>query len=221
MSNDTPRGGVGRDDVFQAADQLDADGRKPTLEAVRAVIGRGSYATITQYLREWKKLKEHQQEPEAVHEEAVPERIERLMQGVARQIWAEARNTAELRLSTEREEMEKVNAQLGQQHQEALDLADTLEMQKDKLADQVAHLLPHIETLESKVQTAEAKATQVQAVLEEARTHHKEQQARTEAEIRELRDDLAAAIKREAETHGRLQAIQEKDDDEKTASDKG
>ena len=43
-----------KDQILQAADQLAAAGTAPTLAAVRAAVGGGSYTTINKTLKEWK-----------------------------------------------------------------------------------------------------------------------------------------------------------------------
>jgi hypothetical protein len=41
------------DEIFQAADQIKAGGQSVTANAIRDVLGRGSYSTIVKALREW------------------------------------------------------------------------------------------------------------------------------------------------------------------------
>jgi hypothetical protein len=43
-----------KDDIFKAADTLDAAGQSPTLAAVRKALGGGSFTTISEPLNEWK-----------------------------------------------------------------------------------------------------------------------------------------------------------------------
>ncbi|HEV7326656.1 MAG TPA: DNA-binding protein [Bosea sp. (in: a-proteobacteria)] len=39
--------------VHAACDALDAQGKKPTFDAIRELLGKGSFSTISQYLRTW------------------------------------------------------------------------------------------------------------------------------------------------------------------------
>ncbi|MGC8733093.1 MAG: DNA-binding protein [Halothiobacillaceae bacterium] len=42
-----------RGDIWAAADRLDAEGKVPTLAAVRKALGSGSFTTISKAMREW------------------------------------------------------------------------------------------------------------------------------------------------------------------------
>ena len=72
--------GISKDDVFAAAQQIwNDEAKKPTQEAVRAVLGRGSFATINKYLKEWREeYREDLAAPEV--EEAPPEEFAPLWQ---------------------------------------------------------------------------------------------------------------------------------------------
>ena len=67
--------GINQDDVFRAAQAIwDNQGKRPTQEAVRAVLGRGSFATISKHLREWREeYKDSLTAPEV--EETIPEKF--------------------------------------------------------------------------------------------------------------------------------------------------
>lgn len=47
---------VTREEIFQVADELFAQGINPTQVKIRERLGKGSYATINKYLREWRNL---------------------------------------------------------------------------------------------------------------------------------------------------------------------
>jgi hypothetical protein len=47
-----------RELVFQAAEELNACGQRPTIRAIREQLGHGSNTTIHKYLTQWKKLQE-------------------------------------------------------------------------------------------------------------------------------------------------------------------
>ena len=65
--------GINQDDVFRAAQAIwDNQGKRPTQEAVRALLGRGSFATISKHLKEWREeYKDSLTAPEA--EQTIPE----------------------------------------------------------------------------------------------------------------------------------------------------
>ena len=45
---------ITREQVFEACDQIFSQGKTPRIEAIRTLLGSGSYSTIGKYLREWK-----------------------------------------------------------------------------------------------------------------------------------------------------------------------
>src|SRR5437016_4369987 len=51
------RVGITYQDVINAAQELDAQGKNPTIEMIRILIGSGSNSTISQHLRTWKSKK--------------------------------------------------------------------------------------------------------------------------------------------------------------------
>ncbi len=46
--------GITRDDVYSAASNIFSQGKNPTQAAVRSALGKGSFATISKYLQEWR-----------------------------------------------------------------------------------------------------------------------------------------------------------------------
>ena len=65
--------GITKEDVFRTAQNIwDNQGKRPTQEAVRALLGRGSFATISKHLKEWREeYKDSLTAPEA--EETIPD----------------------------------------------------------------------------------------------------------------------------------------------------
>jgi chromosome segregation ATPase len=45
---------ITREEIFSACDQIFEQGKTPRIEAIRSILGSGSYSTIAKYLREWK-----------------------------------------------------------------------------------------------------------------------------------------------------------------------
>lgn len=52
------RPGITYSEVVEAANQVKASGRNPTIEQIRAVLGTGSSTTIANHLREWKQTQD-------------------------------------------------------------------------------------------------------------------------------------------------------------------
>lgn len=46
--------GINREQVFEACEEIFSQGKTPRIEAIRTLLGSGSYSTIGKHLREWK-----------------------------------------------------------------------------------------------------------------------------------------------------------------------
>lgn len=118
--------------IFTAAEQLNAQGQKPTLDKVRTAIGGGSFTTISSILKEWK-LQSSTQVIAA--REPTPEVITNKINEIASDIWVAAIEIANDRLLAERNSMEQLRAGLESERTEALRLADDLstDLENEKL----------------------------------------------------------------------------------------
>ena len=67
---------ISKDQIFAAADELDAAGQSPTLAAVRKALGGGSFTTISEGMTDWKARKAAKETP--LREPAPPAVAERL-----------------------------------------------------------------------------------------------------------------------------------------------
>ena len=119
-----------KDQILKAADQLAAAGTTPTLAAVRAAVGGGSYTTINESLKEWKAK---QQAAVMPLREPAPEGISKRLNEIGAEVWAIALDLANARLSSEREVLEATRQQLETAQQEATELADQLSTELEAL----------------------------------------------------------------------------------------
>ncbi len=113
------RGGIGERDVWEAADALLLAGARPTVERVRAQIGRGSPNTVTPLLDGWfKALGGRIQNPAGFRVESRVSAMPRPVDDAATQFWeaalAAARTEIEAGLRTEREALAREHDELEQ-----------------------------------------------------------------------------------------------------------
>lgn len=105
------RPGVTKEAIFQAAQELDDEGRSVTVTTVREKLGKGSYTTITDALKEWHIKQEQQQ---AVDVPETPEVLLRLTD----RMWGEAWKVAHKAIEGEREALAKARIQLDEERKE-------------------------------------------------------------------------------------------------------
>lgn len=180
-------------DIHAAADRIAEAGQQPTLAAVRAALGGGSFTTISEAMKSWKA-----QQAAAPIREAAPAAVTERMSVLAAEVWGVAIGLAGERLASEREDLEATRQEMEQAQQEAAGMADQLATELDAARAQ-------IEQQAGALKQAEAQAAQLAAAQEAA---HTAQAALTEAQKRA--DGLAALLVQERAATKEAQAKAEK-----------
>ncbi|SMF97875.1 replication region DNA-binding N-term [Methylomagnum ishizawai] len=164
---------ITRDQIFEAADQIVANGGNATLAAVRKALGGGSYTTISEGMAEWKAKR--QAVTQTVSEPA-PTAIQDRMQEVARELWSAAMEVADTRLRSERENLEQVRQDLERERREAADLADEIAGELDRARSVIAEheksaklAAAQIDRLTGELSDALEQSRVAQAALNESR----------------------------------------------------
>ena len=184
---------IAESDVHAAADLILASGQQqPTLAAVRAALGGGSFTTISEAMKSWKAARQAAATPmREVAPAAVTERLEAL----AGDIWGIALGMANDRLEKERETLDAARQEIEAQRREAAELADQvsadLEAARIQIAQQ-AQALKQAEAQAAQLAAAQAVLAEVQkradsfaAMLEAEREATKHAQAKAETAIAE------------------------------------
>lgn len=98
-----------RDDIWAVADRLDAEGKAPTLAAVRKALGSGSFTTISEAMREWRQRRKEKTD-KAQEAGPVPPDLDEAVHRFAQEVWAKATEIAKaevLRLTRDYTEARK------------------------------------------------------------------------------------------------------------------
>ncbi|MBA2655440.1 MAG: DNA-binding protein [Tatlockia sp.] len=111
---------ITNEQIIKAADELDAQGIRPTLAALRKRIGSGSFTTISEGLNLWKQA--HQKQPQLSAQDLLPTEITEHLTFLGHKLWASAMEKANNRLLSERELFIKNQNELNQQIDEAKEL---------------------------------------------------------------------------------------------------
>lgn len=188
--------------ICKAAEQLAAEGMRPTNETVRELLAKwtntkgGSYATIGPVLRAWKARRKAAESAEPVRE-AAPQVVLDKVQGWAADMWGVALELANGRLASERESLERVRQELEAETAEALALAEKREDERDEARRQAAELTDQLASLQ-----AEVAAQTERAAAGEARA------AELEKRANEVHDDLKAERARRDEAEAARRTVE-------------
>jgi len=198
------------EEIWQAADALDAEGTRPTLAAVRKKLGRGSFTTIQDAMTQWK---QREQESRTASDRPPPAEVGERAHALAAELWVVALSTADRTLAGERERMAEQDAMLRTQLAEAAEAADELGAEVERLkqdlvdarAQCTAQKLALADLAEAK-RSAEAEGDRLKAAAaaasadaKEARSAEKgalQKAARAEGEIKALREQVATLASR-------------------------
>ena len=204
---------ITRELAFEVANKIEAGGKTPTLETLRAALAEatgtkgGSFATLAPFLRAWKEQKSAAAATEPLREAAPPVIADRL-HGWAADVWSAALDLANTRLAAEREALDQARTKLETDVADGLALADHLSSQRDELEarcirleadlDQAQAALADEQTKHRDVSAslqicqAEAKqrAEQIEDLRREAKSAHEERVELT-AQVREAQSELA------------------------------
>lgn len=127
--------------IHEVADQLAAAGQRPTLAAVREALGGGSFTTISEAMKLWRKqAAEHEQLQPLV--DALPDVLQQAALTTAAAVWREAQALAASRLEAERQALAQAQETLEAEQAETVELVALLErdleLSRAELADAVA-----------------------------------------------------------------------------------
>lgn len=196
-------------DIHATADRLAAEGQQPTLAAVRAALGGGSFTTISEAMKSWKAA----QQAAAPIREAAPAAVTERLGELAAEVWAIAQGMANERLQSERDAMERARQEMEQARQEAAELADQVTADLDAARAQIAQqaeALKQADMQAAQLAAAQEAAHTAQAALAEAQKRADGLAALLDQErAARLAADQQAATAREAaaELRGRLAAL--------------
>ena len=139
---------ISTQDVHAAADTLTAQGRRPTLAAIRAALGGGSFSTIGEALKSW-----NAPAAQSPQTPTIPEAISDGAARMAAALWAQATEQAQQGIADARQELEQQRTALEAQRQEAVEAADTLAAQLVDARSELATACKELEVLRNELAT--------------------------------------------------------------------
>jgi chromosome segregation ATPase len=188
------RPGITYHDVAEAANQIQQSGDKVTIDRVRSMLGRGSDATISKHLQEWRRQREFVVEEgiAAIPPDMVGEKMSRM--------WAELNGQAQTKFAQLKlESEEKINV-LTQANQALIQERQSLTDSLEKTQQKINHFEADIQILRKElvqerqrreVETVRAdKAEELATKLEsETKSHLDDLKVLYESQLAELREE--------------------------------
>ncbi|MCW7549998.1 DNA-binding protein [Photorhabdus sp. APURE] len=124
-------------DVAKAAQKLVDAGKRPTIIAIRALLDKGSYTTISTYLKQWAEENPFEDEPVEV---VLPESVVSDAELFLRKIYSVAKARADEQLEREREVLRQREAEFQEDMQQAVDMANEAVERVELLEEQLEEL---------------------------------------------------------------------------------
>lgn len=191
-----------KDAIWKVADELDAEGAKPTLAAVRKRLGGvGSFTTIQDVMSEWK---QHKQQASTVVIEPPPAALSESVSAMAVEVWNLARASAEHALESERQSLAEEAGHLREQAAEAIALADSMNEELERLRAQVAEQ----GTLKSDLRELQANFRALQERSAVELQHANDKATAALQERNEALDKSSATEIRAAKAEGQIEALE-------------
>ena len=184
---------ITREQILETANQLQAQGIKPTQTNVRESLGGGSFTTISEVLREWRA---DQDQTAQLQQVVIPSDITDRTQVLIAQVWETAQTLANDRLVKEREALEHKEALINAEIDEANKVIETLENEQAELTAQLDTLNNENSSLITKNNELENlnNSLNTQLTTEKARSHQLQGRLDEQiAKIERLTADLATA----------------------------
>ncbi len=158
--------------IFAIADRIADRGDHPTLAALRAELGGGSYRDLGPALRAWKTTRA-QREQQAV---APPSDVAERGQVLLAELWGLARRKADEQFAGERSAHQQAQTELEAERDEAAGIADRLSADLETTRQQLTDATTALASAEQEHAATRARAaavgeqlTETRSLLEEAR----------------------------------------------------
>jgi colicin import membrane protein len=202
------RTGITREQVFEAANKLKADGASITMQRVRDALGEtGSFSTISRLLEEWRAadtMRDRETLPE------VPEVADRAMQGAVRELWRIAAAAAHREIAAAREEAERRIKEADLRYGEARAEVERLEKLAVATDDEVQTSRIRIGQLEKDLSATQAVEAELRERVAADETRSRELESKVGelgAAEAELRKQLATSEKGRHELDGKMREL--------------
>lgn len=198
------RSGLDRDEVFETANRLAAEGKPVTANTLLDALGGGSFTTIYKHLAAWQS---ERPAPAVTASGEIPVAVQNAFASTWRVAAQEAAREVEAAKAKAAEEVQSVQNQFAG----ALQVIENLEKESEADAQQIESLKKEAEELQQRSNKLEADNAALRAADEEIRRQLDRQQSeldRLRSEIEKSRAERDHAMKEAAELKGSVTTMQ-------------
>lgn len=194
---------IERDELFETANQLEAEGRDVTALSLHKALGRGSLSTVYRYFEEWKS---NRPTKATVGNNEMPDSAKTAFATA----WRVALKEAALETEAVKEKAAKEVEEAKNEFRGALEVIEQLEKERDENAAEIESLKEQIAKLQGEWSKEASERAAERAAGDELRQKIQEQQVeldRLRKENERERADRDTAIKDAAELKGRADEL--------------
>ena len=159
---------ITKDDILKAADALERDNERVTMETVRQFLGGGSFATISPVLREWKESRKSQ----VAIVIDMPAELKKAAERLEAEFWQVASGLANERLVAVQAESDAKVEEAQAERDEALQEVSRLEVEIENLSAQQQQLTEQLAEKEQKIANLEKALLTQRTQAEQLLTQH-------------------------------------------------
>ena len=195
---------IDQDELFEAANRLEAEGKEVTAQALLIALGRGSYTTVYRHLEAWKASRP---KPVTAVNFQMPDQVKNIFASAWRMALMESAKDTEAVRAKATEDLKLAEAQF----QGALVAIEKLEKDAEESAKELASCNEIAEQRRTELIKVEADISAQKATSEELRqqlTDRDKETSRLRDELEKARHERDAFMREAAETKGRANTLE-------------
>jgi predicted RNase H-like nuclease (RuvC/YqgF family) len=147
--------------IHAAANQIDKQGNRPTLASVRAILGGGSFTTIQEGMKTWKKVEDESE----IDASEIPDGVINAGESMMAKIWELATKHASEEFAEERKSQMAAAAEQNERFNELMKSADDLAAESEKLTGELMKKQSEIEAYADELHAMQGKLYKLEAAL--------------------------------------------------------
>ncbi|RZM77814.1 DNA-binding protein [Leptolyngbya iicbica] len=204
---------ITKEEVFTLAQQFKAEDRKITVSTIRTALGnRGSFSTISNHLREWRK--EEREKSNNVSDEEIPAPIREVGSQMVRAVWKAASDWAQKEIRAIKRLAAEQTKESEEEVKEALQELESLQAKNATLESELSTIRSERDQLTQEAYSHSQVLEQIRGELEGAKSRW----AELEKQVHTLSERVVQETARAATAEAQLSRVEKDLDRERSRS---